>query len=67
MSLDHVVCYHGKSFLECFRQSKLWKDLGTIALYHGRTDEESLKSSVLGKAFLFPGPQCRDSHASVGF
>ena len=48
--MDHVVCHHGKSFLECFRQSKLWKDLGTITLYHGRADEGSLKSSVLGKA-----------------
>lgn len=48
--MDHVVCHYGESFLECFRQSKLQKDLGTIALYHGRADEGSLKLSVSGKA-----------------
>lgn len=48
--MGHVVCHHGESFLECFRQSKLRKDLGTIALCYGRADEGSLKSSVLGKA-----------------
>lgn len=50
VSLRHVVCHCGKSFLECFRQSELQKDLGTIALYHGRADEGSLKSSVSEKA-----------------